>query len=127
MDFIGRILTFNYGTFLFTWLNGERVGTDVFGNRYYRSRRKRRYGREQRWVLYKGSNEASKVPPEWHAWLHQMVEEPLTESAAQPRPWQKEHLPNLTGTDLAYRPSGHDRMGGKRAPATGDYEPWVPE
>ena len=32
----------------------------------------------------------------------------------------------LTGTDLAYRPPGHTLMGGHRAKATGDYEPWTP-
>ena len=43
----------NIGTVIYTWLRGELVGTDEFGNRYYRNRRKRR-GKEQRWVLYKG-------------------------------------------------------------------------
>ncbi|MGH6798662.1 MAG: NADH:ubiquinone oxidoreductase subunit NDUFA12, partial [Roseiarcus sp.] len=41
--------------------------------------------------------------------------------------WQKPHLPNLTGTPLAYRPPGSVLEGGHRAPATGDYEPWTPE
>ena len=31
------------------------------------------------------------------------------------------------GTPLAYVPPGHERRGGKRAPATGDYEAWKPE
>ena len=33
----------------------------------------------------------------------------------------------MTGTALAYRPSGAMEKGGKRAPATGDYEAWTPE
>jgi NADH:ubiquinone oxidoreductase subunit len=46
---------------------------------------------------------------------------------ARPAPaWQKPHVPNLTGTPEAYRPPGHVAMGGRRAPATGDYEPWRP-
>ncbi|MFO1154378.1 MAG: NADH:ubiquinone oxidoreductase subunit NDUFA12 [Rhodospirillales bacterium] len=112
------------GTWLYTLLCGERVGTDDFGNRYYRNRRQARFGRERRWVVFRGRVEASKVPPEWHAWLHHMVKEPLTEAKA--RPWQQQHLPNLSGTPHAYRPRGHDLRGGKRAPATGDYEPWTP-
>ncbi len=117
------------GTLIYTWLCGERVGTDAFGNRYYRSRRAshKRHGRERRWVVYKGIDEASKVPPEWHAWLHHISAAPLTDVAAKARPWQKPHLPNLTGTPYAYRPKGHDLRGGKRAHATGDYEPWTPE
>lgn len=114
-------------TWIYTLINGAPVGVDEFGNRYYRGKGRKLHGRERRWVVYKGKAEASKVPPEWHAWLHHTVDEPLTESAATARPWQKPHLPNLTGTTGAYRPAGHDRKGGQRAAATGDYEAWKPE
>ena len=114
-------------TWLYTLVNGDKVGVDEFGNRYYRGKGKTLHGRERRWVVYKGSAEASKVPPEWHAWLHHTVDESLTEGAAKAKSWQKPHLPNLTGTPAAYRPAGHDYRGGRRAPATGDYEPWKPE
>jgi NADH:ubiquinone oxidoreductase subunit len=40
--------------------------------------------------------------------------------------WEKEHLPNLSGSAVAYVPSGHERRGGQRHSATGDYEPWRP-
>ena len=70
------------GTRLLTWFCGERVGTDQFGNRYYRERVRRaltrgggRASREKRWVIYQGEPEASKVPPQWHAWLHHTVDE----------------------------------------------------
>jgi len=43
------------------------------------------------------------------------------------KPWQKPHTPNLTGTTLAYKPTGHQLNGGQRARATGDYEAWTPE
>jgi NADH:ubiquinone oxidoreductase subunit len=123
------------GTRLFTWLHGELVGTDRFGNRYYRDKRgaKAKVGaglsKERRWVLYDGEAEASKVPPMWHAWLHYSVQQPPVEGAEDPARiygWQKEHLPNLTGTTEAYRPPGSLLAGGQRAPATGDYEPWRP-
>ncbi|MBL6958868.1 MAG: NADH:ubiquinone oxidoreductase subunit NDUFA12 [Rhodospirillales bacterium] len=115
------------GTRFMTWLKGELVGTDEFGNRYYRSKGKRLQGRERRWVIYRGRAEASTVPPEWHVWLHHTTDRPLTEEAAQAKAWQKAHAPNMTGTDDAYRPSGHDYKGGKRAQATGDYEAWTPD
>lgn len=117
------------GTHLLTWLFGEHVGTDEFGNRYYRARKRHldRYGRERRWVIYNGIVEASKVPPEWHAWLHHLSEVPLTEKVARRWPWQRRHEPNLTGTPLAYRPKGHDLRGGHRPHATGDYEAWTPD
>ena len=115
-------------TWLYTLFAGAKVGRDGFGNRYYRDRfGARRFDgrREKRWVLYRGTPEASKVPPEWHAWLHQIVDAPPR--ADRPvRPWQRPHEPNRTGTPEAYRPPGHDFKGGARAKATGDYEAWTP-
>ncbi len=121
------------GTRLYTWWKGELVGTDQFGNRYYREKNQRalikgggRESREKRWVIYEGSAEASKVPSEWHGWLHHIAAGVPSVDPAGRRPWQKEHLPNLTGTALAYRPPGSVLKGGKRARAAGDYEPWSP-
>jgi NADH:ubiquinone oxidoreductase subunit len=113
------------GTWLFTLMKGEAVGTDSFGNRYYQERKARPGLRRRRWVIYDGKAEASRVPPEWHAWLHYNLAEPPL-NPRPPRPWQKPHIPNLTGTPQAYRPPGHDYEGGQRARATGDYEPWRP-
>jgi NADH:ubiquinone oxidoreductase subunit len=110
----------------FTWRHGELVGTDSEGNRYFRSKRRAPGQRERRWVLYVGEPEASEVPPEWHGWLHHTVKDPLPAGSGFHKPWQKEHLPNLTGTIEAYRPPGHVLEGGRRSPATGDYEPWTP-
>jgi NADH:ubiquinone oxidoreductase subunit len=114
------------GTRLFTWLRGQEVGVDHLGNRYYTERSPRRGQPARRWVMYEGEPEATRVPPEWHAWLHRTVDV-VPEGAGRPhRAWQKEHLPNRTGTEDAYRPAGHVLQGGRRARATGDYEPWRP-
>jgi NADH:ubiquinone oxidoreductase subunit len=115
------------GTLLNTWFNAEFVGTDIFLNRYYRSKRSKVNGRKRRWVLYKGKTEASSVPAEWHSWLHYTTDDPLSEGAAKSRFWQKEHQPNLSGTTKAYLPQGHEYLGGRRAPATGDYQSWSPD
>ena len=40
-------------------MQGEFVGVDEQGNRYYRSRRSRLHGRERRWVVYDGPVEAA--------------------------------------------------------------------
>lgn len=115
-----------FGTWLETVLGGERVGADAEGNVYYQARRARD-GRRRRWVIYAGSNDASRVPPEWHGWLHHMIDD-LPDRALPPvRRWEKEPRPNLTGTRQAYRPPGALEAGGRRAPATGDYEPWSPD
>lgn len=114
------------GTRLFTWFRGTLVGTDSQGNGYYTGKRCDRHGREQRWVLYNGVAEASRVPPEWHSWLHHTSNDVPPPGGTPKYPWQKPHLPNLTGTDAAYRPPGHVLQGGKRDRATGDLEPWRP-
>ena len=68
------------GTMIYTWLRGEEMGRDEFGNRYYRDKTGvKRARREKRWVVYQGDAEATKVPPDWHAWLHHL-------SAAPPPP-----------------------------------------
>src|SRR5262245_49724867 len=113
-----------FGTWLHTLLRGKKVGEDAFGNTYYTSGRKRPNGYEERWVVYKGEPEASKVPAEWHAWLHNTTDDPI---ASPERPWIKPHLPNLTGTDLAYQPPRHEQTGGPRAVATADYQARKPE
>ncbi|MBW4093227.1 MAG: NADH:ubiquinone oxidoreductase subunit NDUFA12 [Proteobacteria bacterium] len=113
------------GTWLHTLLFGRRVGSDADGNIYYTARKATAHGRTRRWVIYTGLPEASKVPPEWHAWLHYTTDAPLPVAAR--RPWQQPHLANLTGTAGGYRPPGHDYRGGTRAIATGDYEAWSPE
>lgn len=120
------------GTRLYTWLKGEEVGRDQFGNRYYREKNGGNVHpdslrRERRWVIYDGEVEASRVPPEWHAWLHHTAQRPPEAVDIEKHNWQKDHQPNLTGTDLAYRPPGSILKGGKRAKATGDYEAWRPD
>lgn len=111
-----------YGTRLFTLRKGIVVGDDEFGNRYYRERNGSR-----RWVIYRDLAEASKVPPDWHGWLHYTVDVPPTEEDYTPKDWQKGHLANRTGSPAAYRPSGSTLAPGDRPEATGDYEPWRPE
>ena len=114
----------NIGTWLFTRLRGQLVGTDAAGNAYYQEKSVRPNGRARRWIAYKGAVEASAVPPEWHSWLHYTTDKPIQGSAH--RPWNKPHLANATGTAASYRPPGHEYEGGHRARATGDYESWTP-
>lgn len=105
----------------------EKVGQDPAQNTYYRARARKGYKRERRWVIYNGAPEASKIPPEWHGWIHHQTDVvPNTDGGSFRRSWQKPHKPNLTGTKQAYRPPGHILQGGQRDKATGDYEAWQP-
>ena len=124
-SFIRRLSQF--GTLLQTLFCGVREGQDFSGNRYYRARSTPKNSREKRWVVYAGEPEASKVPPEWHIWLHHIADAPLAGDNPFHQPWQKPHQQNMTGTPNAYLPPGHTLHGGTRGKATGDYEAWRPE
>jgi NADH:ubiquinone oxidoreductase subunit len=124
---------------IFTWWNGATlgalfdikrrgvfVGEDEQGNRYYEERRPSLEGRKRRYVTYKGLSEASRVPPDWHGWLHYTLDEPPTLTPLKRQAWELPHAPNLTGTIHAYRPKGALQRGGVRAKATSDYQAWTP-
>jgi len=107
-------------------LTAQKIGSDEFGNQYFETRKAGRGQRKRRYVIYNGQAEASKVPADWHGWLHYTEQTPPPEAGYDSYAWQQAHLPNLTGTKYAYRPAGHVLKGGKRKKATGDYEAWTP-
>jgi len=127
---------------IFTWWNGATIGArfkiamrgvlvgeDELGNRYFEARDNRDSydDRRRRWVIYKGYAEASKIPPDWHGWMHYTFDDPPTKAPLLRQAWEKDHQPNLSGTIHAYRPKGSITKGGERAAATGDYQAWRPE
>ncbi len=115
-----------FGTWLGTRMGGTRVGEDSLGNVYYQAR-KAENGFSRRWVMYNGNNDASRVPPEWHGWLHNTLDDIPSDSLPAPRAWERIPTPNLTGTAQAYQPAGALADGGKRAAASGDYVAWSPD
>jgi len=113
------------GTRLTTWRNGECVGEDEQGNKYYRSRK----GRDRRWVIYTGDHggaEASRVPPAWYSWLHHTTNVLPGDEDYVEREWTRPHEPNMTGTPQAYHPGGSLLAHSERQKTAGDYEPWTP-
>lgn len=110
-----------------TTFKGQYVGEDAAGNRYYQEKflfYKPSYRRPRRWVMYKGFPEASRIPPEWYAWIHFTSERPLT--FQKRHTWQAPYVPNMTGTKQAYRPPASLAQA---HPTTlpQDYEPWQPK
>jgi NADH:ubiquinone oxidoreductase subunit len=133
MNFLKAIFTWWIGATIGARMQIRRgsrlVGRDDTGNAYYETINPRYDydGRNRRFVIYKGYADASKVPAEWHGWLHHTFAEPPTREPLRRRPWELDHKPNLTGTKWAWRPKGSIARGGLRAETTGDYEPWIPE
>ncbi len=109
-----------WNTQFWTWRNGEKVGEDAQGNVYYQTKDSKR-----RWVSYNGEAQASRVPPEWHGWLHHTFKLPPTEDPLTTRPWEKPYHENLTGTADAYRPAGS--LFRPDPEKRRDYDAWQPE
>lgn len=121
-----EVLHLMLGIKIYTYFKGELVGEDDFGNKYYRNKNSSESITEKRWVIYSGEEEASKVPAEWHGWLHRTFDVPPSATQMKRHSWQKTHLPNLTGTPLAYAPPGLSIDSSKGNNVKGDYEPWTP-
>tara|TARA_Y100000590_G_scaffold254273_1_gene285580 strand:- start:1168 stop:1536 length:369 start_codon:yes stop_codon:yes gene_type:complete len=104
MSFLKQIFTWwhrqTFGTFVYTLIAGKFVGEDEFGNKYYSDAKGKK-----RWVIYKNRVESTKIPPNWHSWIHfQTKNKPNLN--AHFFPWQKKHEENLTGTQRAHKPDG---------------------
>ena len=103
-NFLKQIFTWWYkqtiGTFIYTFFLGKFAGKDQFENKYYFNTTK-----GKRWVIYNNVIEATKIPPEWHSWIHFTTQNPPSEKVNK-FSWQKEHEENLTGTNKAHKPDG---------------------
>jgi len=108
------------GTQLFTARRGVKVGQDEQGNTYYRTGDGKR-----RWVIYNGEIEGSRISPDWHGWIHHTWDTPPTEQPMSHKAWERPHVPNLTGTPAAYAPTGSIRRAEPQPRA--DYEAWAPK
>ena len=128
----------------FTWWNGQTFGTQVWTRLYgefvgtgrvrqsllpHARRQDRSDARliERRWVIYNGARRGLQGAADAGTagcttpWT---CRRPLDKT--KPRPWEKPHRPNLTGTPYAHRPSGSTLAQGRRPKATGDYKAWTP-
>lgn len=113
----------SWGTSLVTRMRGEEVGRDDTGNVYFRHRK----DPARRWVIYRGSNDSSNVPPGWNAWLRGTIDDLPEKALPERRPFELAPQPNLTGSGDAWRPSGSMKSHGHRPTATGDYTAWTPD
>ncbi len=103
------------GTFIYTLFTGKLVGMDEFGNKYYSN------SKGKRWVIYKTKVESSKIPAEWHLWIHFLTINKPSDNLNKFK-WQKKHQENLTGTSKAYKPEGSLSSDSKRK--TKRYDVW---
>lgn len=123
MEFLKQLFTWwnsqTIGTRLYTWRKGKLIGSDDIGNLFYENLKSKR-----RWVIFKNNIDASYVPSEWHGWLHHTVFLPPTSTKNSRNSWEKPHIENKTGSQLAYHPLGKHRL---EAVNHSDYDAWSPE
>lgn len=114
----------NLGTKIFIKLFCQQVGKDEFGNCYFQTKKSDSTGKHKRLVIYNGIEDASKIPSLWHSWLHYTVDEVPQNQVHYF--WEKPHVPNLTGTDLAYFPDGSSKTYIVNKKSSGYYQAWKP-
>ena len=99
-------------------------GQDEFGNKYYEQRKTQINKKNKRLVNYKGIIEASKVPAKYHGWLHHYSDD-FPKDNKKNFSWQKKHLPNLSGTQYAYKPKNINSKT-NYANQNEEYKSWTP-
>ena len=120
INFLKSIFTWwssqTVGTFLFTTFFGFLVGKDEFGNKYYKNKND-----SKRWVIYNGEVESSRIPPEWHLWIHKTSNSSPDKINFVNHSWIKNHHENYTGSDMAYSPLKKSKVKEET------YKKWHPE
>ena len=87
-----------FGTFLKTLFTGKFVGRDEMGNKYYKNKR------DERWVIYSGNIEATKITSDWFLWMHHTTDKIPVDKDVKKYKWQKKHLENQTGSMNSFKP-----------------------
>jgi NADH:ubiquinone oxidoreductase subunit len=124
-----NLFTWWQGQTLGTWLETRRareVGRDADGNVYYEDGRAEA-GQGRRWAIYAAGNDSSRVPPEWHLWLHRTRHAAPNDVPLPVKAWERPWRPNPTGTSAAERPRGSLAGLGRRQSSTADYRAWTPD
>ncbi len=107
LTFLKKIFTWwnrdTLGTRIKTILFGKLIGSDEYGNKYYQSKK------GKRWVIYANEIDASKIPVEWYSWIHFMPNKIENIHKLEKHRWQKPHQANLTGTESAYYPNKNNK------------------
>ena len=105
------------GTKIYTKFFGNFVGTDEYGNNYFKSS-----NGTKRWVNYNGVCDASNISPAWHSWIHKTTDKVPS--------FEKDNL-SMSKSDDTYT---EIKKNGKYHPNNfknnsifNDYESWKPK
>ena len=105
------------GTKIYTKFFGNFVGTDEYGNNYFKSS-----NGTKRWVNYNGVCDASNISPAWHSWIHKTTDKVPS--------FEKNNLSmsNIDDTYTEIKKNGkHYPNNFKNNSIFNDYESWKPK
>ena len=88
----------NFWNFSKNIIFGKYVGSDDFGNKYYKNKK------NERWVIYANNIEATKISSEWYLWMHHTIDK-IPDKKDSKYSWQKKHQANQTGSNNSYKPT----------------------
>lgn len=95
------MITNNLGTLIYSFLYGKKVGEDKNGNKFYIHKK----NDKKKWVIYKKIVDPTSLMVIWQLWLTNkkpaLPSDLNTDTAYK---WQKEKLPNYSGTKESYHP-----------------------
>jgi NADH:ubiquinone oxidoreductase subunit len=107
----------NYYFLIKSFFFGTFKGCDDLGNKYYFLKK----NTKKRWVIFKGIEDPTKIPPQWYNWIHNIEDNPISDDTFYD--WQtKNHKPNMTGTVARFSPIKTNQ----HAKHKSGYSPWRP-
>ena len=71
-----------FGTLFKRLFFGKYVGSDEYGNKYYKSKKN-----NERWVIYSKAVEATKIS-DWYLWIHHTIDK-IPDKKDKKYKWQK--------------------------------------
>ena len=99
----------------------DLISEDQYGNKYYRKKKS-----DERYVIFNGKEESSKILPMSYAWLQKIIIKPVVKRN-KIYECQKKHFPDSTGTEFAVKPKGSLLDKGFRQKPVADFKLWKPK
>jgi NADH:ubiquinone oxidoreductase subunit len=118
------MITNNLGTLLYSFFYGKKVGQDKNGNKFYIHK----YNLKRKWVLYNKIVDPTSLKVAWQLWLTNNKKEiPSDMNDNKIYIWQKEKVPNYSGSRNSYHPKISKNKFEKNKKNKSIKEIWSPE
>ena len=118
------MITNNLGTLLYSFFYGKKVGQDKDGNKFYIHK----YNLKKKWVIYNKIVDPTSLKVAWQLWLtNNKKEVPADINNNKTYTWQKEKIPNYSGTKHSYHPKISKNTPQKSKKNKNLKEIWSPE